>query len=75
MGGGRPTCSCGASGAVRREDAGRLLDGQVPAGDGQLEGGGFGVDEAEVLRGELLGEELKCLYGAWPVRGKLLCLV
>ena len=37
------------------------MDGQVPAGDGQLEGGGLGVDEAEVLGGELLGEELKRL--------------
>ena len=53
----RLTCSCGAARAVGREDGGRLVDGEIAAGNGQLEEGGGGVDESQVLRGDILGEE------------------
>lgn len=56
------TCPCGAAGAVGREDPWGLVDGQIPAGYGQLEHGGGGVDESQVLRGEVLGEQEERLY-------------
>lgn len=37
------------------------MDGKIPASDGQFDCGGLGVDEAKILRGELLGKQLKRL--------------
>lgn len=61
-GGGEATGSGGPAGAVGGEDAGGLVDDEVPAGDGEVEGEGFGVDEAEAVGGEGVGEEVVCFF-------------
>ena len=47
----------GAARPVRREDGRRLMDHVVSAGDGQVQLGGVCVDEAQVLRGDVLAEQ------------------
>lgn len=66
---GEVTGSGGPAGAVGGEDAGGLVDDEVPAGDGEVEGEGFGVDEAEAVGGESVGEEVVCFFFLWGVRG------
>lgn len=39
------------------------MDGEVPAGDGYVQHGRLGIDEAEVLGGYVLGEEEKGFCG------------
>jgi len=55
------TSSCGAASTVGREDAWGLVDGQVSSRNGELEGWGFRVYEAEALQGQILCEQVKCL--------------
>lgn len=38
------------------------MDDEVPAGDGEVEGEGFGVDEAEAVGREGVGEEVVCFF-------------
>ncbi len=67
----RRTCARGASRTVGREDGGRLIDGQISAGDAEVDCWGARVDEAEVLRGQVLCEQLErlCRGAAAAARG------
>ena len=51
------TSAGGAACAVRGQHGGGLMDGKVVAGNRKVEYGGFGVEEAEILGRDGLGEE------------------
>lgn len=51
------TCAGRAACAGRREDRRGLVDREVPVREGERERRGLGVDEAQVRRGDLVGEE------------------
>jgi len=58
-GGSEHTSSGGSAGTVGSQNRWGLVDGEVPASDGDVQDGRLGVDEAKVLRGDVLGEEEK----------------
>ena len=51
------TCACRPSRPVGRQQRGRLEDRKVTASNREIKGGRVSIDEAQVLRRDLLGKE------------------
>ena len=47
------------------------MNGEIPPGDRNIYRAGIGVDKAEILRWQVLGEEIECLLNKRKVIGQL----